>query len=65
MFLPWPGGPKEVYDRFEEEHGIARGPEGIYMQPLTGPALDSNLGRPDSVDFNRTANRPPACGPTS
>jgi L-rhamnonate dehydratase len=33
MFLPWPGGPKEVYDRFEEEHQITRGPEGIYMRP--------------------------------
>jgi L-rhamnonate dehydratase len=33
MFLPWPGGPNEVYDRFEEENGITRGPEGIYMRP--------------------------------
>jgi L-rhamnonate dehydratase len=33
MFLPAPGGPKEVYDRFEEEQQITRGPEGIYMRP--------------------------------
>ena len=33
MFIPWPGGPKEVYDRFEEENQITRGPEGVYMRP--------------------------------
>ena len=39
MFLPWPGGPKEVYHCFEEEAGITRGPEGIYMRPLDKPGF--------------------------
>jgi hypothetical protein len=33
MFLPPPGGPPEVYRRFEEDNGITRGPEGIYVRP--------------------------------
>jgi L-rhamnonate dehydratase len=33
MFIPWPGGPAEVYERFEEENQITRGPEGVYMRP--------------------------------
>lgn len=43
MFLPWPGGPKELYDRFEEEHQITRGPEGIYMRPLDRPGFGLDL----------------------
>ncbi|HIE98567.1 MAG TPA: L-rhamnonate dehydratase [Planctomycetes bacterium] len=43
MFLPWPGGPKEVYDRFEEENGITRGPEGIYMRPPDRPGFGFEL----------------------
>ncbi|MEO2017442.1 MAG: enolase C-terminal domain-like protein [Fuerstiella sp.] len=43
MFLPWPGGPKEVYDRFEEENGITRGPEGIYMRPPNRPGFGFEL----------------------
>ena len=39
MFLPWPGGPKEVYDRFEEENGVTRGPEGIYVRPPDRPGF--------------------------
>lgn len=39
MFLPWPGGPQEVYDRFEEENGITRGNEGIYMRPPDRPGF--------------------------
>ncbi len=39
MFLPWPGGPHEVYDRFEEENGVTRGPEGIYMRPPDRPGF--------------------------
>lgn len=39
LFLPQPGGPKEVYQRFEEEHHITRGPEGIYIQPSDQPGL--------------------------
>ena len=33
LFMPPPGGPKEVYDRYEEENMITRGPEGIYVRP--------------------------------
>ena len=39
MFLPWPGGPKEVYDRFEEDFQISRGTEGIYMRPSDQPGF--------------------------
>jgi L-rhamnonate dehydratase len=39
MFLPWPGGPAEIYNRFEEENGVTRGPEGIYMRPLDRPGF--------------------------
>lgn len=37
LFLPAPGGPKEVYSLFEEIYGISRGPEGIYMRPPDRP----------------------------
>ena len=43
MFLPWPGGPKEIYDRFEEEHQVTRGAEGIYMHPPTRPGFGFEL----------------------
>jgi L-rhamnonate dehydratase len=37
LFMPPPGGPKQVYDMFEERYGITRGPEGIYMHPPREP----------------------------
>jgi L-rhamnonate dehydratase len=37
LFLPPPGGPKQVYDMFEERYNITRGPEGIYMHPPREP----------------------------
>ena len=37
LFLPAPGGPKEVYKLFEEIYNISRGPEGIYMRPPDRP----------------------------
>ncbi len=43
MFLPAPGGPPEVYQRFEEEFGITRGPEGIYMRPSDRPGFGWEL----------------------
>ncbi|MFV2067621.1 MAG: enolase C-terminal domain-like protein [Pirellulales bacterium] len=43
MFLPWPGGPMEVYERFEEAHQISRGPEGIYMRPPHRPGFGFDL----------------------
>ncbi|HZT33312.1 MAG TPA: enolase C-terminal domain-like protein [Bryobacteraceae bacterium] len=39
LFIPPPGGPKEVYERFEEEHQITRGPEGIYTRPNDRPGF--------------------------
>ena len=39
LFLPPPGGPKEVYQIFEENYNISRGPEGIYMRPLEKPGF--------------------------
>ncbi len=39
LFLPSPGGPKEVYRLFEENYNITRGPEGIYMRPLDKPGF--------------------------
>jgi len=39
LFMPAPGGPKEVYDRYEEDNVISRGPEGIYTRPLEKPGF--------------------------
>ena len=39
LFMPPPGGPKDVYKRFEDAMRITRGPEGIYMQPHDAPGL--------------------------
>jgi len=43
MFMPSPGGPKEVYEMYEEENGITRGPEGIYMVPPDRPGFGWEL----------------------
>ncbi len=43
MFMPPPGGPPEVYERFEEENNITRGPEGIYMRPSDRPGFGWEL----------------------
>jgi L-rhamnonate dehydratase len=43
MFMPSPGGPAEVYQRFEEENNITRGPEGIYMRPSDRPGFGWEL----------------------
>ena len=37
LFLPPPGGPKEVNQIFEENYQISRGPDGIYMRPHDRP----------------------------
>lgn len=39
MFMPPPGGPTEIYERYEEEYNITRGPEGIYMRPPDRPGF--------------------------
>ncbi|MEO7143778.1 MAG: enolase C-terminal domain-like protein, partial [Bryobacteraceae bacterium] len=38
-FMPPPGGPPEVYARFEEDNHMTRGPEGIYARPSDRPGL--------------------------
>ncbi|MCX6598204.1 MAG: L-rhamnonate dehydratase [Acidobacteria bacterium] len=43
LFLPPPGGPKKVYDMFEEQYGISRGPEGIYMRPSNRPGFGREI----------------------
>jgi len=43
MFMPPPGGPSEVYQRFEEENNVTRGPEGIYMRPSDRPGFGWEL----------------------
>ena len=35
--MPAPGGPSEVYQRYEEDNMITRGPEGIYVRPSDAP----------------------------
>jgi L-rhamnonate dehydratase len=37
LFMPAPGGPKEVYQLWEEQYQISRGPEGIYTRPPDRP----------------------------
>ncbi|MBI4904286.1 MAG: L-rhamnonate dehydratase [Acidobacteria bacterium] len=39
LFMPAPGGPKEVYSLFEEQYEISRGPEGIYTKPHDRPGF--------------------------
>jgi len=39
FFWPPAGGPPEVYQQWEEEHQITRGPEGIYTRPLDKPGF--------------------------
>ncbi len=39
MFMPAPGGPAEVYRRYEEDNQLTRGPEGIYTRPSNRPGF--------------------------
>jgi L-rhamnonate dehydratase len=39
LFMPPPGGPPEVYRRFEEDNHVSRGPEGIYARPSDRPGF--------------------------
>ena len=43
MFMPPPGGPPEIYQRFEEDNNVTRGPEGIYMRPPDRPGFGWEL----------------------
>jgi L-rhamnonate dehydratase len=39
LFMPAPGGPKEVYDLGAEQYNVSKGPEGIYMRPSERPGF--------------------------
>jgi L-rhamnonate dehydratase len=39
MFMPAPGGPREVYQIWEEQYQITKGPEGIYTRPRERPGF--------------------------
>ncbi len=39
LFMPAPGGPKQVYELWEEQYRITRGPEGIYTRPQETPGF--------------------------
>ena len=43
MFMPAPGGPDVVYERYEEDNSLTRGPEGIYTRPSDGPGFGWDL----------------------
>jgi hypothetical protein len=43
VFMPPPGGPDEVYRRYEEDNLITRGPEGIYVRPTEKPGFGLEL----------------------
>ena len=43
IFMPPPGGPSEVYRRYEEDHQLSRGPEGIYVRPSERPGFGWQL----------------------
>jgi L-rhamnonate dehydratase len=39
LFMPAPGGPPEVYKRYEEDNQLTRGPEGVYTRPSDKPGF--------------------------
>lgn len=39
MFMPAPGGPKEVYELWESGYNLTKGPEGVYMRPSERPGF--------------------------
>jgi L-rhamnonate dehydratase len=41
--LPPPGGPPEVYEMFEEQRLVTRGPDGIYFQPSDEPGFGLDI----------------------
>ena len=43
LFMPAPGGPKEVYQLWEEQFRITRGPEDIYTRPSDSPGFGWNF----------------------
>ncbi len=43
MFMPAPGGPDVVYERYEQDNNLTRGPEGIYTRPSDEPGFGWNV----------------------
>ena len=43
MFIPPPGGPKVVYQRFEEDNMLTRGPEGVYTTVSDEPGFGGDF----------------------
>ncbi|MBM3811212.1 MAG: L-rhamnonate dehydratase [Acidimicrobiia bacterium] len=39
MFMPAPGGPAVVYERYQEDNNLTKGPEGIYTRPSEQPGF--------------------------
>lgn len=39
MFMPPPGGPKQVYALWAEQYSLSKGPEGIYTRPPERPGF--------------------------
>ena len=39
LFMPPPGGPKEVYEMYERDNSITRGPAGLYTQASDKPGF--------------------------
>jgi hypothetical protein len=39
MFMPAPGGPDVVYERYEQDNNLTHGPEGIYSRPSEKPGF--------------------------
>jgi L-rhamnonate dehydratase len=43
LFIPAPGGPRQVYSQWEDEHRVTRGPEGIYTEPFDKPGFGYDI----------------------
>ncbi len=43
MFMPAPGGPEAVYERYTEDNNLTRGPEGVYTKPSDEPGFGWQL----------------------
>ena len=43
MFMPAPGGPDIVYERYEQDYRLTRGPEGIYTRPSERPGFGQEI----------------------
>ncbi len=39
MFMPAPGGPPVVYERYQQDNNLTKGPEGIYTRPSEEPGF--------------------------